>query len=135
MALATFNVAYTIIGEIAFGRICVNSSLVLETPITRQALQYSSFLTICTSPRTTRAKLGILPIPMAMITLISPCPSTVIRIMDNKTNGNERKPSIIRMIIESTIPPMKPAIRPSSTPMIPPTNVPPAATISETLAP
>ena len=48
IALAIRSVAYTMIWDTQFGKICKNQSLTGETPTTRQALQYSSSFTIRT---------------------------------------------------------------------------------------
>ena len=135
IALAMLSVKYTMTGDMALAKMCLKRMRAGEAPMTLSALQYSSFFTTCTWPRTTRAKLGTFATPMAMITFCVPCPRMVMRMRASRLKGKAIMPSMMRMIMESTAPPKKPATRPRSTPMMAPTMVPPMAMKIEILAP
>ena len=56
IAAATNTLAWTITGGMAFGKMCLNMSLLSDEPMARPAVTKSSSLSISTMPRITRAK-------------------------------------------------------------------------------
>ena len=118
------------------GRICSIAMRPVDFPQTRAARMNSRCQRLSAPPRVTRAKTGILKIPIAMIAFTALAPkSAVINIAITK-EGKAKIKSLLRMMSSSSQPPClalaaSPRGTPSPMPMPTATN----ATASEVRAP
>ena len=92
------------------------------SPQARAASTNSRDQTALADARVTRAKLGMLKMPMAMIELTMPAPNTAVIMMADRMAGNANVKSARRMMTSSTQPRLaaasKPRLTPASKPML-----------------
>ena len=90
-AVAIRSVAWTIIGDITFGRICLKIIRASEAPSAFTASMYSSFRTVKVDPRTIRANAGTENTPTAIMTFVKLPPRTLTIASASRIPGNARK--------------------------------------------
>ena len=119
-----------------FGKICSADIRKSDLPLTRAAKINSFCQRLKAAPRLTRAKTGILNIPIAIIAFMAPAPkSAVMRIAITK-DGNANIKSFVRIITSSIIEFfLVAATRPSGTPIKKPIPTAKRATANEVRAP
>ena len=118
------------------GRICSAEMRARPLPATSAARMKSSVQSDSAPPRVTRAKTGMLKMPMAMIALVAEGPKTAVMRIAITSEGKAKIRSLPRITTSSTRPPrLAAASRPSGTPS--PTPIPTAtrATAIEVRAP
>src|ERR1051326_1447370 len=106
----------TISTDIRFGRTWRLMMRVARAPIALAASTNSRSLTARTGPRTTRAKMGVYTMPIAMITFAGFGPNAATMPSASRTVGKANSTSMVRMMIWSGHPPAYPAIKPSADP-------------------
>ena len=129
------SVPATMVGVSELGRMRRNSSPVDDSPRAREAVTKSCSRTLSTEARMMRAKMGTATMAMASCALMMPLPSTVTMAMASSSAGKTSSTSIVRMMMLSDLPEVKPATAPSREPttMAMPTVTKP--TTSDTRAP
>ena len=101
IAVAMASVAATITTEIEFGRTCETRMIRRRTPTERAASTKSFSFCARIDPRKSRAKIGMLTTPTAIITCRSPAPSMATIPIANSSPGIASITSMQRMIVES----------------------------------
>ena len=114
--MANCTVACTISTDAMLGSTCSSVMRTLPLPHARAARMKSRDHTALAEARVTRAKVGILKMPMAMIELTMPAPNTAVIMMADKMAGNANVKSASRMMVSSTHPRRAAASSPSATP-------------------
>ena len=87
------------------GTTCLRTMRMSRAPSERAASTKSRSRIPATEPRATRAKAGIVQIPIAMTVLVRPGPSALTMMMASSRYGNASSTSMTRMIRVSTQPP------------------------------
>ncbi|MCY1233075.1 hypothetical protein D9M72_455940 [compost metagenome] len=104
------------------GRMCKSVIATSPRPAQRAACTYSRFHRPIEAPRVTRAKTGMLKMPIAIIALVAPGPKMAVMITAVRSAGKAKARSLMRMTRPSTQPPRAAAQAPSGTPMPAPTK-------------
>ena len=129
-------VDWTMTGASELGRMCRKTIADCFTPRARAARTWSLLRTASMEPRSSRAKIGICTIAMAMMTVIWLGRGASAAIdMASSSDGMESITSTTRMTNESTQPPKAPASVPRVSPPIRPSTVAPTPTMSVCWAP
>ena len=105
IAVASASVPWTITGETEFGRMCEERIVRRGTPIARAASTKSFSRCASTEPRRSRAKIGTLTTPTAIMICQRPGPSSATIPTAMRKPGIDSITSIERMITVSTHPP------------------------------
>ena len=105
MAEAIPNVPWTINGVMALGSTETSRMRAVPAPRAFDAATKLVSLTDSTLARITRAKAGMVTMPIASNALIKPGPSTETIAIANSSDGNASSTSITRMMTLSTQPP------------------------------
>ena len=121
IAVASARVPATITGDIAFGRMCEPRIERRGTPTARAARTKSFSRCASTVPRRSRAKIGTLMIPIAIMICVRPGPRSATIPIAMRKPGIVSQMSVMRMITESIAPPTKPAMAPRMLPKKKPT--------------
>ncbi len=98
------------------------SSVMRQGPLphARAASTYSRAQTALAEARATRAKVGMLKMPMAMIEFTTPAPQTAVSMMAERIAGNANVKSARRITASSTQPRRAAASSPSAVPAVSP---------------
>ncbi len=89
---------------------------VVPLPAARDARMKSRLQHLQGAPRASRAKTGMLKMPMAMMALTAPGPSHAVIMIADSTAGKAKVKSASRITASSISPPRAAASRPSATP-------------------
>ena len=118
--MANWMVACTIRTDRILGSTCSNVMRPLPLPQARAAKMYSRDHTALAEARVTRAKVGMLKMPMAMMELTMPAPNTAVIMIAERMAGKAKVKSDSRMMSSSTHPRLAAASKPSAVPMVNP---------------
>ena len=105
------------------------------TPTERAASTNVLSLSLSTSPRVTRTKIGMSVKPKIRITLNKLLPTTAAITTTSRMYGTDSNRSTPVTIARSSLPPTYPAMSPSAMPSAAAMTTPPIATVSDTLVP
>ena len=122
IAVASASVPATITAEMEFGSTCEMRIFRRRTPTARAASTKSLSRCASTEPRSKRVKIGMLTIPIAIMTWRRPGPSRATIPIAIRKPGIASMMSTRRISVPSTQPPRKPEIAPSVIPIDSPTD-------------